>query len=119
MPGVFQRFGSNPGGAGPIYPIAPTQIAAGNQARISDWGATLGSAGADTLLSLQISNDGIAWVEVSRIELPAPGTMQKEFKYPIRVTAGQWIQVEAFQGTPDDVSTELLGDTTGGDVADI
>ena len=64
--GSFQRFGSNPGAAGPFNLIAPTTVDAGNQVLIQDWGGTLGPGGANTMLQLEASIDGILWVEVDR-----------------------------------------------------
>ncbi len=121
MAGVFQRFGSNPGGAGPLVLVVASTVPTGNSVTITDWGATLGVGGADTLLQLQLSTDNFAGsiVEVSRIEMPVAGTISKTLGAPIRVQAGQSVRVLASQGTPGEMSAEVLGQTSAGDIADI
>lgn len=118
--GVFQRFSSSPGAAGPTIILGPFTVPANNQITVTDWKGTLETGADDTLLQLEIEPLGGAFTEVDRIELPVAGTIQQENKSPIRITAGQRYQVRSTQGgTTGEHSTTLLGKTTSDDIADV
>jgi hypothetical protein len=124
MAGVFQRFGASAGSGSvatliPIDTIAPSNT--NQQIRITDFGVAVGSPAAESVIFLELSDDGFSGsiVEVSRIEVPTTGTIYKTFGRPIRVTAGQSLRARFSQGTPGPISGELFGDTATADVADI
>ena len=120
MAGVLQKFGANAGSTSQIVLIGPVQLAANNQADITDFGGTGAPGSAGTVVEFQKSNDNFSSniVPLSRIELPSPGTMLKSFDTPIRVQGGQSIRVIGSQGTAGAFSAELGGQTKDADVLD-
>lgn len=120
--GKLQRFGADPGGAGPQNVIAPFTLV-NNQATIKEMLVTLEAGADDTLFQLELSTDnfGGSIVEVARIELNVAGTMAVDLgEDGIRVTNGQSVRVRSTQGgVTGDHSASLLGSTTKDDIADI
>lgn len=120
MAGDLQKFGSHAGSAVQVVVIGPTLVPSGTIAVISDFGSTMGGAGAEGVFELQKSNDNFALniVPLARIEMPAKGTVLKTWDSPPKVEGGKRFRVVAVQGTPGPMSAELMGQTDGADIID-
>lgn len=121
LPGDLQKFGSHPGSLVPVVIVGPTAVPAGEDARLSDFGATAGPGSANTVLEFQKSSDGFVGniVPLSRIELPTPGTVLKTFDSPPKIEGGKSFRVIASQSAPGPFSSEVMGQTTSTDIIDV
>lgn len=118
--GDLQKFGSHAGSAVPVVLIGPVLVAADNNARITDFGATGGPGAANGVYELQKSNDGFALDvrPISRIEMPVAGTSLKTWDSPPLIEGGESFRVIASQTTPGPMSAELMGQTKNANIVD-
>ena len=117
--GMLNKFGSNAGALVETTIVNAVQVPAGQIADITDWGATARAGTADSIFMLQKSNNGIAYTEVDRIELPTGGTVLKTLDTPIKVNGGQWVRGRFSQSVAGTVSMTWVGETNGQDIVDI
>ena len=119
--GILDKFGASAGGAGPIVIIAPVAVPQGEFHRVTEFGATLRTGGADMVVAIQMSNDGFVGniVEKDRIEMPSEGTFLKTYgpSSSPSVLGGlvipggfSWRAVFS-QGTPAAVGVKVSGNT--------
>lgn len=112
--GDLSLLGANSGSLSEVILIPAKIIAVGEEANITDFGATGGVGSVDTLVRFQLSDDNFSGsiVEFSRIEIPSNGTVLKTLDTPIKVKAGESFRVVGIQGTIGDFSAELSGQTS-------
>ncbi len=118
--GDLQKFGSHAGSMVQVVLIAATPVPAGDEVRVTDFGATAGPASTGTVVELQKSNDNFAVniVPLARIELPNPATALKTYEQPIKIPGGSSFRVIASQTAAGPMSAELTGETDGADITD-
>jgi hypothetical protein len=124
----LQKFGASPAGSltgvvlvGPVLIAAPTAgFGNTNIPSMTDFGASVASGGAGSFFQLQISNDGIAWTEIDRIEIPNAGVVSVSYGKPIPIcSGGQQFRVFATQSTAARMSARLFGSATNADIVDL
>jgi hypothetical protein len=120
----IQKFGADVGSLVPAILIPATAVPAGDEARISEWAATCDSISRNSVFMFEVSTDNFAtWplngAEVSRIEMPTPGTIERTKKSAIIVDGGKYFRVRYSQGVAGAVSTEVNGDAKASSITDV
>lgn len=127
----FQKFGALAAGASSKTTLLTFSIPAastdgysdsvGNLTKIVHWGAVVASGGANSLFQLEVSNDGINFTEVMRLEIPDNRSDVSSLSEacPQWVLAGQTGRVSLTQGTAARAASWLYGGCAKKDVTDI
>jgi archaellum component FlaF (FlaF/FlaG flagellin family) len=93
----------------------------GNQSKIVHFGATVASGGVNSLFQLEISNDGVTFIEVQRIDIADNRTdvVSLSNQAPQWILAGQTARVSLTQGTAARAAAWTYGNCAKKDISDI
>lgn len=93
----------------------------GNLSKIVHFGAVVASGGINSLFQMEISNDGVTFVEVQRLEIPDNRSDVSSLSNlaPQWVLAGQTCRVSLTQGTAGRAAAWLYGGCAKKDITDI
>lgn len=124
----LQKFGFSAGSVASVTLIGPVTIPAAtagfanvNVPYLKEFGATAAKGASSSLIQLQISNDGVSWTEIERIEIPDSGVVSISYGgqgIPI-CSGGQQFRVIGSQATIARMSTKMFGYATNADIVDL
>lgn len=93
----------------------------GNQSKVVHFGATVASGGANSLFQMEISNDGVTFTEVQRLEIADNRTDVSSLSdlHPQWILAGQTCRVSLTQGTAARAAAWIYGACSKKDISDV
>ena len=127
----LQKFGALANGAGSKTTLLTFTIATatadgypdgiGNLSKIIHFGAVVASGGANSLFQMEISNDGVTFVEVQRLEIADNRSDVSSLSdgAPQWVLAGQTCRISLTQGTTARAACWIYGGCAKKDISDI
>jgi len=127
----LQKFGASASGSVTKVTLLTFTIASatadgypdgiGNLSKVVHFGAVVASGGANSLFQMELSNDGITFVEVQRLEIPDNRSDVSSLSdmYPQWVLAGQTCRISLTQGTAARAASWLYGGCSKKDISDV